>query len=90
MAKNLIEMERKVLLGFTGLTVFGILLMFVSFSTDYWMIVTIPSGLYRNASDAYVVGHHSGLWRICREELDNRSLPVVHSKCYLIPGICFS
>ena len=90
MAKNLIEMERKVLLGFTGLTVFGILLIFVSFSTDYWMIVTIPSGLYRNASRAYVVGHHSGLWRICREELDNWSLPVVHSKCYLIHGICFS
>ena len=55
MAKNLIEMERKVLLGFTGLTVFGILLMFVSFSTDYWMIVTMPSGLYGNASHAYML-----------------------------------
>ena len=48
--------RKKVLLGFSGLTIFGILLMFVSFSTDYWMIVTIPGGEYRNASQAYVTG----------------------------------
>lgn len=79
MAKGAAETERKVLLAFTGLTVFAILVMFVSLSTDYWVVLRIPSGQYRNASQAYVTGHHSGLWRICREELDNRSIPVIHS-----------
>ena len=82
MAKNIFEIEKKVLLGFSGSTVFGILLMFVSFSTDYWMILTIPGGEHRNASHAYVTGHHSGLWRICREELDNRSRPVINSESF--------
>lgn len=79
--KNVLETERRVLLGFTGLTVFGALVMFVSLSTDYWVVLKIPGGEYRNASRAYVTGHHSGLWRICREEVDNKSIPVIHSKC---------
>ena len=69
--------EQKVLYGLTGLTVVGILLLMVSLATDYWVILEIPSGSYRNSTQSYVIRHHSGLWRICRNEIDNRTRIII-------------
>ena len=64
----------------SAFTVLGILLGFVAGFTDHWMNVNIPSAVYRNRSKAYVTGYHSGLWRICRNEVVNRTRVEIHSK----------
>lgn len=69
--------KEKVLTGGIVLTGIGVFLMLVSISTDYWVEIIIPQGQYRNSSGGYVLKHHSGLWRICRTELDNRTLPAI-------------
>ncbi len=74
------ETERKILYGVTGMTILGVIIMLVIVSTDYWVILTIPSGVYRNATEGYETGYHSGLWKICRQELFNNTKPVVKSK----------
>lgn len=63
--------EERVLYAATAGAVLGVILMIVSVSTDHWVIVTIPGGVYINASKSYLLNHHSGLWRICRHELKN-------------------
>ena len=80
MGLNYFEKERIVIFVVSGFTVFGILLGFVAGFTDYWMIITIPNAVYRNRSQAYVTGYHSGLWRICRNEVVNRTRVEIHSK----------
>jgi len=73
-----LTLEFRLLYSTMGLTMLGTLLMFVAVSTDHWVQLHIPGGYYRNATDSYVLGQHSGLWRICRETLKNNTLPVVH------------
>ena len=80
MAMNYFQKERLAMFIASGFTVFGIILAFVSGFTDYWMKVTIPNAVYRNRSQAYVTGYHSGLWRICRNEVVNRTLVEIHSE----------
>ena len=72
MAKSVIT-QKRVLYAATGGTVFAVLLMLIAIGTDYWVTVDIPGGMYRNATKSYVTHHHSGLWRICRTEIDNSS-----------------
>jgi uncharacterized membrane protein YtjA (UPF0391 family) len=67
--------QQKVLVGAIIATCFGVVLMLVSMITPYWVHVVIPGGQWRNESSAYVIGHHSGLWRICRTELHNQTQP---------------
>lgn len=67
--------ERRVLLGTAGFTLLGILFMLIAISADYWYLLHIPGGQYRNSTKSYVINHHAGLWRICRKELDNRTYP---------------
>ena len=66
----------------TAFTVLGILILLVAISTDYWVILKIPGGIYRNSTQGFVFQHHSGLWRICRTEIDNRSVPIIQRKYY--------
>ena len=80
MALNYFEKERIIICVVSGCTVLGIILSFVSGFTDYWMIITIPNAVFRNRSQAYVTGYHSGLWRICRSEVVNRTRVEIHSK----------
>lgn len=75
-----LETERKILFFVTGLTVLGILFIMISLATDYWVILEIPNGVYRNSTNAYVTSHHSGLWRICRSELNNATTIHFRSK----------
>ncbi|GAB6020241.1 hypothetical protein CHUAL_002959 [Chamberlinius hualienensis] len=71
---NVLVLERKVLLGVTGLTVLGFLLWIVSVSTDYWFMVQVTSGAtYLNKTKTYFVRSNSGLWRICRTEFRNQT-----------------
>ena len=74
------QTERKVLIGTAALTLLGILFMLIAISADYWYLLHIPGGQYRNSTKSYVTNHHSGLWRICRNELDNRTYPSIRRK----------
>ena len=78
--KKKIEKQKRALYVVTGGTLLGALLMFISVCTDYWVKLEIPNGRWRNGTQAFVVKHHSGLWRICRHEVDNVTHPVKHSK----------
>lgn len=77
MARSIYEKQRLALHIVTGATVFGVLLMLISLSTDRWVVVQIPRGIYRNATNSYVIQHHSGLWRICRTEIYNHTRPFI-------------
>lgn len=59
-------LERKLILGFTGLTILGCLLEVIAVSTDSWLLFYIEGGLYQNKSDSYLQRVYSGLWRICK------------------------
>ncbi len=80
MAVGYDQKERIALMVTTGFTILGILIGFVAGFTDYWMILTIPGGSYRNASQTWLTGHHSGLWRICLNDVRNDTSPAIHSK----------
>ena len=77
MAMDKADKERRMLYFVTACTVLSILLMFIAMGTDYWVIIDIPGGVYRNETKSYLVNHHSGLWRICRTEVDNSSRPII-------------
>ena len=84
MVKVTTAMEKRIQLVTSGFTLFGIILMLVVISTDYWVILTIPKGTYRPRTQTIVLGHHSGLWRICISEIDNKTVPHVKSKYFTI------
>ena len=88
--RSTFETEQKILYGLTGCTVFGILLLMISLATDYWVIMEIPGGVWRNSTKSYVTQHHSGLWRICRTELHNSTQPHIQSKWEHHYYICIS
>ncbi len=72
--------EKRILLVTGVFTVLGIILMIVVISTDYWVILTIPTGSFRPEREVIVTGHHSGLWRLCIGEIDNKTEPQTSSK----------
>lgn len=74
------DAEKTILWCFVIGSIVGSCLMLISISTDYWVIVNIPNGVFRNATGGYVFKHNSGLWRICRSELYNDTSPVTISK----------
>ena len=84
MVKVTTAMEKRIQLVASGFTLLGIILMLVVISTDYWVILTIPKGTYRPRTQTIVLGHHSGLWRICISEIDNKTVPHVQSKYFTI------
>ncbi|KAH3864169.1 hypothetical protein DPMN_027184 [Dreissena polymorpha] len=58
--------ERKLLFGFTALTILGYLLEIIAVSTDSWLLFYIEGGLYQNATNTTLIRVYSGLWRICK------------------------
>ena len=61
-----------------GIMLIAFVLYIVCISTPYWLVLSIPSGIYRNDTEGVarlIVGHHTGLWRICRTELLNKTRP---------------
>lgn len=58
--------ERKLILGFTGLTMLGFLMEIIAVSTDSWLLFKIEGGLYQNKTHTFLHRVYSGLWRICR------------------------
>ena len=74
------QRQKYTLYGVTGITILGILIMLVAMVTDYWVIIDIPGGLYLNSTQSYLIKHHSGLWRICRSEINNATTPVIQRK----------
>jgi hypothetical protein len=67
--------EKRFLYGVTGASAFGFFLMLIAVATDYWMVLSVPHGFYRNVTKQYLVGANSGLWRLCRIEVKNLTHP---------------
>ncbi|XP_071107918.1 voltage-dependent calcium channel gamma-1 subunit-like isoform X1 [Haliotis cracherodii] len=78
--------ERRALIVATVCTVVGFLFQIVAICTNNWLVVSIPGGVYRNASRRYLVQAFSGLWRICRVEVsrlvaDGKTVETRHDEC---------
>ncbi|XP_052789451.1 epithelial membrane protein 2-like [Mya arenaria] len=58
--------EKKLMFGFTALTILGFLMEIIAVSTDSWLLFYIEGGLYQNATSKYIHRVYSGLWRICK------------------------
>ena len=82
MVKVTHTMEKRIQLVASEFTLLGIILMLVVISTDYWVILTVPKGTYRPRTQTIVLGHHSGFWRICINEIDNKTIPHAKSKYF--------
>ena len=55
-------------------------LFLAAMATTDWVRLHYPSGLYHGSTSGYIERQVSGLFRLCRVECDNRSIPVVHSE----------
>ena len=75
MAWTLSTIESRALKAGLACIALAVLMYLISISTPYWIRIDIPTGSYRNATQGYVMRHHSGLWRICRTELHNATKP---------------
>lgn len=60
--------EKKLLLGFTALTLLGYLMEIIAVSTDSWLLFYIEGGVYQEGNKRYLHRVYSGLWRICKVE----------------------
>lgn len=67
------QTEHYTILATTVCTVVSYLLQIVAMCTDYWFILLIPRGYYRNSSGLYMIKATLGLWRVCRVEVSNVS-----------------
>jgi len=59
-------LEKRLVMGFTALTILGCLLEIIAVSTDSWLLFYIEGGHYQNASGLFLQRVYSGLWRICK------------------------
>ncbi|XP_067672659.1 voltage-dependent calcium channel gamma-1 subunit-like isoform X2 [Haliotis asinina] len=78
--------ERRALIVATVCTVVGFLFQIVAICTNNWLVISIPGGVYRNASRRYLVQAFSGLWRICRVEVsrlvaEGKTVETRHDEC---------
>ena len=55
------------------------IIFLAAMATIDWVRLHYPSGLYRRSTSAYDERQVSGLFRICRVEYDNSSVPIIHS-----------
>jgi len=62
------------------------ILFLAAMATTDWVRLHYPTGLYRRSTSAYVERQISGLFRICRVECDNASVPVLRSQS---ASLCF-
>lgn len=60
--------EKRLLLGFTALTLLGYLMEIIAVSTDSWLLFYIEGGLFQEGTEKYLQRVYSGLWRICKVE----------------------
>ena len=54
-------------------------LFLAAMATTDWVRLKYPSGLSQSSTSAYVESQVSGLFRLCRVDVDNTSHPVVRS-----------
>lgn len=60
--------ERRLLVGFTALTLIGYLMEIIAVSTDSWLLFYIEGGSLQEGTGRYLQRVYSGLWRICKVE----------------------
>lgn len=66
--------EQRLLIAVTGGCAIGILLWFVSISTDYWYYFSAPrGGIYMNRTKTIFLRSNVGLWRLCRTTIQNNT-----------------
>lgn len=58
--------ERRLLMGFTALTLIGYLMEIIAVSTDSWLLFYIEGGTFEEDKKRYIERVYSGLWRICK------------------------
>ncbi|XP_023221350.1 epithelial membrane protein 1-like [Centruroides sculpturatus] len=64
--------EQRLLIAVTAGCALGILLWFVSISTDYWYYFSAPgAGIYMNRTKTIFLRSNVGLWRLCRTTIQN-------------------
>ncbi|XP_012935879.1 uncharacterized protein LOC106011290 [Aplysia californica] len=68
-------LEPRLLLIATATTMLGFVLQIIAISTDSWLILDAPDGIFRNASGKYLVEAYTGLWRLCRVEIEKKMGP---------------
>ncbi|KAL4240327.1 alpha-amylase [Mactra antiquata] len=74
--------EKKLLFGFTGLTLLGYLMEIIAVSTDSWLLFYIDGGSYQEGNGRYLWRVFSGLWRICKvERTINEDKSTEESRC---------
>lgn len=60
--------ERRLLVGFTALTLLGYLMEIIAVSTDSWLLFYVEGGSYQEGNGRFLWRVYSGLWRICKVE----------------------
>ncbi len=82
--KFLTDMDRldRILYGTIGVVLLGTVFFVVAVCLPNWVHLTIPQGEWRNMTQAYVINHRTGLWRICRTEVD-RVMDPTESRKYI-------
>ncbi|CAL1531324.1 unnamed protein product [Lymnaea stagnalis] len=66
-------LEPRILLITTGVTLLGVFFQIIAISTESWLILNAPGGIYRNASGKFLTEAYTGLWRLCRVEIEKKS-----------------
>ncbi|XP_013787489.1 transmembrane protein 114-like, partial [Limulus polyphemus] len=82
-----VRCEQRALVCFTLGSTIAVILWIIAMSTDYWFTVSSPDsgGLYVNKTRIIFLYSHSGLWRICRTQIINKTSendPVSKTECH--------
>ncbi|XP_076314657.1 voltage-dependent calcium channel gamma-4 subunit-like [Tachypleus tridentatus] len=72
---SVVRCEQRALVCFTLGSTIAVILWIIAMSTDYWFTVSSPNsgGLYINKTRIIFLYSHSGLWRICRTQIINKT-----------------
>ena len=77
--------EKRLLVGFTALTLLGYLFEIIAVSTDNWLLLSIEGGVYINATNKYLVKLYSGFWRTCKISWLREGDPTTEGMCIAAP-----
>ncbi|XP_055876137.1 uncharacterized protein LOC106074474 isoform X2 [Biomphalaria glabrata] len=81
-------LEPRILMITTGVTLLGVLFQVIAIATESWLIMNVHGeGVYRNSSGKFLLEAYTGLWRLCRVELEKKvdqagkEVEIVHETC---------
>jgi len=81
----LVYIDSRLLVTCLASALVAIVLFIAAMATTDWVRLRYPNGLHRSSSPStYVERQVSGLFRICRIECDNSSVPVTRSQSIFV------